>query len=311
MTFSIDAVVRECTDQVKAGLRLFVEHKMHEVYGQGWEQRVSCQLVDGIPHWDLQALLKTIVEHWQVGFEKSLPRTARNLVFELKDWRNHVAHEHEMTLEDTSRFVDTAARLLKIIGVPQATELEALRLSVYHAVIANASAVHDAASYSTDIDQPAVRHPRLASEVSHPRRRQVHIAGAPSWQACVERLSTKVGADLKSKSGRCAFSADNSYGVCCLVSKQYEGQRFWWNLRERQLRALTDVHSAFVAFACGSSDSVVLIPLQDFSMWLHTFNPKPGEDGDGWHIHILHDMGHWWLLQVGRDNRIDITQYII
>ena len=70
---------------------------MRKVYGQGWETWAGGELLAGTPHWDLQALLKTVIVNWQPVFDKSLPRTDRNLEFELKDWRNHVAHEHKIS----------------------------------------------------------------------------------------------------------------------------------------------------------------------------------------------------------------------
>ncbi len=152
---------------------------------------------------------------------------------------------------------------------------------------------------------------RLAAAMPLHPRRQAHVAGAPPWQASINRISNKLGKELPRKFRLSAFSSDNSYGVCCLSSKEYAGNRFWWNLRERQLRDLAAASSAFVAFACGTADNVVLIPLNDFEPWLPTFNTKAGSDGEGWHIHILRDSNNWWLLQTGRDNRINITQYVI
>lgn len=162
----------------------------------------------------------------------------------------------------------------------------------------------------TLLPEESDRH-QLAAVMSLQPRRQVHIAGAPPWQASMNCISNKLDKELPRKSKLSAFSTDNSYGVCCLSSKEYAGNKFWWNLRARQLHSLAGKQSAFIAFACGSPDAVVLIPLRDFEPWLPTFNAKHGSDGEGWHIHILHDSDNWWLLQTGRGNRVNITQYVI
>lgn len=284
---------------------------MREEYGADWERRASCQFIHGKPHWDLQALLKTMIEHWPATFDKVLPRSARNLVFELKDWRNHVAHEHRMTLEDTSRLLDTAARLLKIVGVPEASKLNELRLTVLQEEIRRADITKRPEPVLATPDRPA--HRELDSELNEPisTGRQNHILGAPSWQSCVDRIGQKFGVNLTQRAGRCVFSQDRQYGVCCLVSKEYPGQRFWWNLRDRQLQSLSASPSAFVAFACGSPDAIALIPQKDFMRWISKLNSKPGADGDGWHIHILHETEGWSLLQSGRNNRVSLMQYMI
>lgn len=64
----------------------------------------------------------------------------------------------------------------------------------------------------------AVPPARLAASAAgvSPRRQQ-HDLGAPSWRECVERVGATIGVPLTRRAGRCAFSADASVGVCCIV----------------------------------------------------------------------------------------------
>ena len=152
---SIDAIVRQCTDLLKAGLQPFIEREMKRVYNKDWESRSGCQIVDGSPHWDLQALLKTMLLNWQPVFESCLPVLARSLVFDLKDWRNRVAHEHAITSKDASRMVDTGARLLKAIGAPQTSELERLHLTVVQLQVEKTGEMRCSAGTSRAKQSPA------------------------------------------------------------------------------------------------------------------------------------------------------------
>ena len=233
---SIEIVVRQSTTLVKAGVFPFVEKQMRDKYGSGWERRASCQFIDGTANWDLQALLKTILDNWQDVFEQSLPRDAKGLIIELKNWRNRVAHEHTLTLEDTSRLLDTSVRFLRVINASQASEVNVLRLQVLKEELRDFEPPsHDLPVSKRTVDLEFARF----SEVPLSAGRQIHIPGAPSWQSCVDRIGKKLDTSLTVKQGRCVFTGDGQYGICCLVSKEYAGNRFWWNFRNRQLQSLT------------------------------------------------------------------------
>ena len=74
---------------------------------------------------------------------------------------------------------------------------------------------------------------------------------------------------------------------------------------------LKRARDSFVALACGKPPTIVLVPVTEIIERLSTLNPKPGHDGDGWHVHVLNERGSWWLLQKGRDNRVDVTCFVI
>ncbi len=304
-----EAVARLCADQIKAGLRPLVENSMRERYGVGWERRTACKLVGGAPHWEVQTLLKTMAEQWPSVFDQTLPCSSRTLVLELKEWKSDSSYKVDMSLEETARYVDTAARLLMSVGAPNAAEVEALKRKVYLEV--SSTPIPAQSIEQSPLVPPRNTEQYAAVRVETPARRHSHIIGAPSWHDCITRLENNLGAILNRHSGRCAFSGDGKVGVCCLVSKKHANQRYWWNLRERQLDELGDIKCAFVAFACGSPDKIAAIPLEEILDRIPSFNPKPGEDGDGWHIHVMQDGPNWWLMLTGKHQRANIRKYMI
>src|SRR5579862_3700920 len=146
---SLDVLIAQTTNLSKQGLRPFVEKQLKQAYGPTWLSKAECRAVAGEPHWDLQALLKTLIINWPSVFQNLLPPSARGLAFELKDWRNHVAHEHNMTLDDAIRLLDTSVRLLKSIGALEAEELERMWLSALKTKIGDRKSTRLNSSHSS------------------------------------------------------------------------------------------------------------------------------------------------------------------
>jgi ElaB/YqjD/DUF883 family membrane-anchored ribosome-binding protein len=304
-------IVHECTDIVKEGLRPFVEDRMLEAFGQTAQIHDSFH-AGGKPHWDLQALLRTMVDNWSTAFDQSLPRDARSLVFELKDWRNRVAHEHNITLDDAYRMVDTATRLLAFIGSEETDKLRELRRRVMQAMAKDneQTTSPQREPVSRTATRPYGDRKPLRTE-SSAQTTADETAGAPNWQACVNIVGVNLGVVFATKRGRCAFAADGKTSVCCVVSKEYPGKKFWYTIYERQLSQLAQNETAFVAFACGSETKIFVIPCANLTTLLPTLNPTTVGDKSGWHVHILNDGRDWWLLQSGRNQRINLTKFLV
>lgn len=99
---------------------------MEAVHGQRWVE-VANQSFDlayrrkGV-NWDASALLKIMWDQWDMVFRKTLGRTERNLVAELRDTRNKWAHEDPFSPDDAYRALDSVQRLLQAISAPEAAE---------------------------------------------------------------------------------------------------------------------------------------------------------------------------------------------
>jgi hypothetical protein len=306
----MDQIVRECREHVKAALQPFVARSLQAAYGAGWQSRCDLKFVGQQQNWDLQALLKAMIVHWPV-FDGQLPRGARSLVYEMKDWRNHVAHEQAMTTDDLYRLVDTALRLVRSVDDTKSGGLADMRSRLMLALAPEHGCNVRGTRPSTDQAAMHAAPADLRVDPTFDRKKQVHVHGAPPWSDCMAHIASKLGVTFAVRSGRCALTSDGAYGVCCLVSKPYANDRFWWNLRDRQLMAISSARTAYVAFACGTSDAIILVPLADLREWTPMLNPKPGEDGAGWHVHIERSGHRWSFLLRGYGNNADVTRFIM
>lgn len=72
---------------------------------------------------DPAVLLRAMVEHWDRAFAAELGKSERNVVFELRDWRNKWAHNSAFTADDTYRALDSIERLLVAVDAREAADV--------------------------------------------------------------------------------------------------------------------------------------------------------------------------------------------
>jgi predicted AAA+ superfamily ATPase len=77
--------------------------------------------------WDAAALLRTIFEGWNQVFARTLGKTERALVQELRDWRNKWAHQEPFSSDDTHRALDSMHRLLTAVSAGEADDVAKLK----------------------------------------------------------------------------------------------------------------------------------------------------------------------------------------
>jgi predicted AAA+ superfamily ATPase len=83
-----------------------------------------------IAQWDVAGVLRLMWECWNEVFRATLGVNERNLVSELRGWRNKWAHQEKYSSRDTERALDSAARLLAAISAPEAEEIERIMLDL-------------------------------------------------------------------------------------------------------------------------------------------------------------------------------------
>ncbi|HEX6393107.1 MAG TPA: DUF499 domain-containing protein [Acidimicrobiales bacterium] len=72
---------------------------------------------------DTSILITVILDHWQDVFREELKTTGRNLVGEVRDWRNKWAHHEAFSHDDAYRALDSAERLLALIDAKEAAQV--------------------------------------------------------------------------------------------------------------------------------------------------------------------------------------------
>lgn len=68
---------------------------------------------------DVQSLLRSMLDAWDLVFRRHLPAVARSYVHELIDIRNRWAHEEPFSRAEAKRACDTAQQLAALIGAPE------------------------------------------------------------------------------------------------------------------------------------------------------------------------------------------------
>jgi predicted AAA+ superfamily ATPase len=129
--------VGKAMDLLKAGLGPFVERELENVYKDqvdaearrfmGKDRMLEKQPVTD---WDVAALLKLMWEAWNSVFRQTLGRADRSLVNELRDHRNHWAHQQTFSSDETYRALDSAGRLLAAVSAPEADQVEKMKMEL-------------------------------------------------------------------------------------------------------------------------------------------------------------------------------------
>src|SRR3990172_9220625 len=122
--------VGKAIEQLRDGLKPFVERELEAVHGKKWAEIADLgpdRAHKGDPLTDPQAVLAAIWFNWEQVFKRKLSQTERPLVRELRDIRNRWAPHEGFPTDDASRALDSAERWLKAVAAPQAPEVERQR----------------------------------------------------------------------------------------------------------------------------------------------------------------------------------------
>ena len=132
--------VRAGLDLLTPGLFPFVEREMKAQHGDGWTKKAQdsfrsgrgADKTPGTIHWDSHALLTVMADQWNIVFKKTLGQSERSLIGELREVRNHSAHEQKFSTDDTYRALDSIQRLLTAVSAEEADEIERMKRELMH-----------------------------------------------------------------------------------------------------------------------------------------------------------------------------------
>jgi predicted AAA+ superfamily ATPase len=129
--------VTKVMDLLKTGLQPFVEREMKAQHSQLWLQEARASVAEtqahlftgsAEPEWDAASLLAVMWNQWEKVFKKTLGRTERSIISELRDIRNNWAHQKPFSSDDAYRALDSAGRLLSAVtATTQVDEIEKLK----------------------------------------------------------------------------------------------------------------------------------------------------------------------------------------
>jgi predicted AAA+ superfamily ATPase len=137
--------VGKALELLKVGLAPYVERELKAQDAQGWlsivrqsvsETQIRLFQDARAPKWDVASLMSVLTTQWNSVFRRTLGQTERSLVSELREVRNHWAHQRPFSSDDTERALDSVARLLTAVSATQqADEANKMRLELRRLVI--------------------------------------------------------------------------------------------------------------------------------------------------------------------------------
>lgn len=124
-----------------------------------------------------------------------------------------------------------------------------------------------------------------------------------------------LGVSLSANSQTCYADTNDDVRVVCVVSKRYQraGQdRYWYAIKPHQVDYLASHASGYVAFGCGSSELIAMIPSDHFLPSLSGMLQTEVDTGRTyWHVELFGDASHLELSQPLLETRLDVTSFAL
>jgi hypothetical protein len=128
------------------------------------------------------------------------------------------------------------------------------------------------------------------------------------------RIAAKLGLPLIQRSRGTFSSADDGVRLVCAYSRTYgtapQGG-FWFGFHEYQKEYLEQSSRGYVAFACGAANTVLLIPIVEFSRWLPGMHETVSPSRRYWHVRIKRSDGRFIMHRRKGHERIDLSNYLV
>lgn len=132
---------------------------------------------------------------------------------------------------------------------------------------------------------------------------------------CAERIGRHFRRPLVKQSRATWKSPDNFIGLVCKTSRMYTSGRrvgYWFAFHATRYRILTMVQEPWVAFGCGSSKAILLVPHAQFQEWAVGLNTTDMENGEYyWHVRVHEKNGNYELRRKKGFGPIDLTPYLL
>jgi hypothetical protein len=131
---------------------------------------------------------------------------------------------------------------------------------------------------------------------------------------CVSKVEAFLGKTLIKQSRSKFSSSDGAFAVVCAVSREYSSggsTGYWFAFHKKNQEALAVAKKPYVVFGCGTSDQILLIPLEEFRKWLDGMNVTETENRFYWHVSIFRENGKFVLHRKKGMDRIDLTRYLL
>jgi hypothetical protein len=168
-------------------------------------------------------------------------------------------------------------------------------------------------SATEDIKQEAAT-TEVEEEPAKKKTKESKFTPVAFHDACILRIQAFLHETLIKRSRAQYSSPDKSVLVYCAVSKEHNSDTnpsYWFAFHPHQKTSLQSVPKACVAFGCGSSKRVLLIPFSDFESWLDGMWTTQKDDRYYWHVAISRTGDTYTLHRKRGQKNIDLTSYLL
>jgi hypothetical protein len=142
--------------------------------------------------------------------------------------------------------------------------------------------------------------------------------GAPAsfHEACIARLEKHLRQTLVKQTRSMYATPNGETALVCPISRQYEARDrrdrgYWFTFHRYYQDYLAKRQHAFVAFGCGSSDLILVIPFRDFEPWLDGMDFNHRGKRFCWFVRIHETSGKLQLLRKAGLPPVDLEEYRI
>lgn len=133
-------------------------------------------------------------------------------------------------------------------------------------------------------------------------------------EACISRIQAHLKENLIKRTRAQYSTPDKMLVVNCAVSKEHDPDttpNYWFAFHPHQRDVLKQASRGFVAFGCGSSRRLLLIPFLAFDQWLDGFWTTQKEDRFYWHVVIYRKEEKYTLHRKKGVKDVDLTKYLL
>lgn len=131
---------------------------------------------------------------------------------------------------------------------------------------------------------------------------------------CIERIEKALGQVLVRQSPSIYKSSDGSLAVVCSISREYlksSGAGYWFAYHPYYNDTLEPAAISNVAFGCGSSSVILMVPFSVFRPLLDGLHKTERDGRYYWHVRIEKRNDRYWLQRRAGFEPVDLTRHLL
>lgn len=169
-------------------------------------------------------------------------------------------------------------------------------------------------SASEDVEEEEQVEPEPTAAGTKETGQKAKLAAVSFHEACVARIQSRLGRPLVRRSRTLFATPDDTLRVVVAVSREHDPEsapNYWFAFHPHQEQSLTEASESYVAFGCGSADSVLLITYKEFAKWLDGLWMTQREARTYWHVVIYREGNRFELRRKSGYERVDLTTHFL